>query len=199
MKPVSSAETSVTELDDGRVRYAIRHEIIEGVTPKMIVWFLKNMDGDVEIGGQRIARYRAWHPVDHVRLTYVRKAKDGSNMGPGSRMRIEEYFGADPKNKVNIVDDVERLDEGGFVHYARRAGHDVARMDYKFTETDKGTLYENSLTIGAPRGPLRRLINGPIVDVLFPRAKGVAWLTHNVEEVGNWQFFLPKLFKDVAR
>jgi hypothetical protein len=199
MKSLASAETSVSELDDGRVRYAIRHELLEGVTPKMIVWFLKHMDGDVELGGQRVPRYRAWHPIDHVRVTYVRKAKDGSNMGPGSAVHIEEFFGADPKNKVNIVDDVERLDEGGFTHGARHFGHDLVRMDYTFSETGKGTLYENALTIGAGSGPLRWLINGPIAGALFPRSKGIAWLKHNVEEVGNFQFFLPRLFGEANR
>lgn len=198
MKGVDTADLAVEELDDGRLRFSILHGVIEGVTPTMIVWFLKNMDGVIEVGGRTVPRYRAWHPRDHVAVAYVRRSRDGSNMGPGSRVRIQELFGADPANAVDVVEDVERLDEGGFVHGSRRAGHEVVRMEYTFDLTARGTLYRNSLTVGAPAGPLRAPLNHWILPRLFPREKGIAWQKHNVEEVGNWQFFLPRLYRDAV-
>jgi hypothetical protein len=52
------------------------------------------------------------------------------------------------------------------------------------------------MTIGrAGKGPLSRLINRIIQPIVFPRRKGVAWLKHNVEEVGNFQFFLPQMYE----
>jgi len=55
--------------------------------------------------------------------------------------------------------------------------------------------YVNSLTVGAPSGPLRWLINHGIVPRRFPPAMGEAWQRHNVEEVGSWQHFLPALHR----
>lgn len=196
MKALASADSEVRELDDGRVCFSLVHEVLEGVTPRMLVWWLKNMDGDIEIGGRTMSRYRAWHPVDHVKLTYVRKAENGDNMGPGSRVRIEEFFGAQPAYRVDIVDDVLRLDEGGFVHHGVAMGREIVRMEYRFSETGRGTLYENSLTVGMAPGLLSRTFNRVVRPRVFPLDKGQAWLKHNVEEVGNLQFFLPRLYRD---
>ena len=74
LKPVSSAATTVEVLGDGRTRYAIEHELLRGVSPAMIIWFLNHMEDLVELGGKRVQRYRAWHPRDHIRLTYLRPA-----------------------------------------------------------------------------------------------------------------------------
>ena len=43
---------------------------------------------------------------------------------------------------------------------------------------------------GAEGDPLNALL----VRAIFPVARGRAWLLHNVEEVGNWEHFLPQLF-----
>ena len=72
-------------------------------------------------------------------------------------------------------------------------------MDYSFTSVAGGTRYANSLTVGIDRPALLRpLVNQAIRPWLFPEDMGRAWLTHNVEEVGNFQFFLPALYAKVA-
>ncbi len=195
MKPLESAETSTERLPDGRMRWSIVHDILHGVTPQMLVWWFKHMDGDVEIAGTSIPRYRAWHPRDHVALTYVRKADDGSNMGPGSQMRIQEYFARNPEWYVDIVDDVIQLDERGFIHVHEVAGIEVARMEYTFERTPAGTLYRNCLVAGMTAPILRAPFNALIRPRLLSDAMGHAWLTHNVEEVGNLEHFLPELFE----
>lgn len=195
MKPLESAETSAEYLPDGRFRCSIVHDVLRDVTPAMIVWWLKHMDGDVEIGGRAIPRYRAWHPRDHVRVTYVRKAADGSNMGPGSRVRIQEYFGRNPAYRVDIVEDVLRLDEGGFIHAKRVAGVEVARMEYTFERVASGTRYENCLIGGTTAPLLRAPFNRLVRPRLLSDAMARAWLTHNVEEVGNLEHFLPALYE----
>ena len=106
MKPLDSADRSIDELDDGRLRFSLVHEIIEGVTPRMLVWWFKHLDGDVDVDGQTMSRYRAWHPIDHVRVTYVTRAENGDAMGPGSKVHIEEFFGARPEYKIDIIDEV---------------------------------------------------------------------------------------------
>jgi hypothetical protein len=71
----------------------------------------------------------------------------------------------------------------------------MARMSYRFSRVDGGTLYENELVVGA-RGRLGAV--NFISPVLFPEAKGQAWIVHNVEEVGSFEQFLPTLYDDEA-
>lgn len=194
MKTVDSAETAVQRLPDGRVRFAIRHEILSGVTPAMIVWWLQHMDGVVEIDGRAIPRYRAWHPRDHIAVTYLRPAFDGSNMGPGSIVRIQECFQRRPELAVDVTERVTRLDEGGFTHVNYRGGVEVARMEYTFEAVAGGTRYDNCLIVGMQAPVLRAVFNPAVRPRLFPDAMGHAWIQHNVEEVGNLQFFLPDLY-----
>jgi hypothetical protein len=193
MKPLESADTHVEVLPDGRRKYAIVHDVVRDVTPAMIVWWLKHMDGEVEIAGRVIPRYRAWHPRDHVSVRYARRAHDGSNMGPGSRVHIRESFGREARYRVDVVDDVLRLDEGGFVHVHRRAGVELVRMEYTFEAIPGGTRYRNFLIAGTGSRFLRPL--DALVARRFPDAMGRRWLLHNVEEVGNLERFLPALYE----
>jgi len=205
MKPLDSAESAKVErLPDGRLTCSIVHDVIRDVTPKMIVWWLKNMDGDIELtpgSGKRVARYRAWHPRDHVEVRYAKKADDGSNMGVGSRVHIQECFARNPEWQVNITDDVLRLDEGGFCHLRTVLGGtvEVFRIDYTFERTDQGTLYKNRLIAGTSRPGFRHLVNKLVRPREFSDEMGEAWLLHNVEEVGNLEFFLPKLYDEQHR
>jgi hypothetical protein len=56
-----------------------------------------------------------------------------------------------------------------------------------------GTFYKNSLTVGA-RGSLGKLINWMIRAFMFDEARGQTWINHNIEEVGNFESFLPQLY-----
>lgn len=66
-------------------------------------------------------------------------------------------------------------------------------MDYAFRETAEGTIYHNSLTVGA-RGVIGRLVNPLIRRFSFDETRGHAWIKHNIEEVGNFESFLPELY-----
>ena len=87
LKPLGSAQYGVESLDEGRLRYWIRHDIVRGVTPAMLAWWFAHLEGDVEIGGRRIDRYRAWHPYDHVHASYAWRCLDGS-VGAGAAIRL---------------------------------------------------------------------------------------------------------------
>jgi hypothetical protein len=192
MKPVESAERTEQELNDGRVRYAVRHEPIAGVTPRMLLWWFDNMAGNVEVGGRVIPRFRAWHPTDHVRMNYVTRGRNDHRMGPGSKFRTLEDRGQDARYRVDLVAEVQRLDEGGLTYVGRWFGVEVSRLECTFDATYRGTLVTSILTVGGPFGALGRTV----IPRVFSRSRGLAWQRHHVEEVGNWQFFLPKLFRD---
>ena len=194
MKAVDSARTEVRFLADGRLHLHIRHEVLRGVTPAMLVWWFQHLEGTMVLEGRSWPRYHVWHPVDHIAVRYVRRLPDGS-VGPGAKIHIQEAFGGNPNHLVDIVTTIERLDEGGFVHAPWIAGVRMASLEYTFTPTPDGTLYENSITIG-PENPIgRALVNRLVRPRLFPDDKARAWLRHNVEEVGNFEFFLPALYR----
>jgi len=193
-KPVESARSGLEILADGRLHCWIEHEVIRGVTPTMLVWWFKHLEGDVVVEGRRLPRYRVWHPRDHIAIEYSRRHPDGS-IGVGCVIHITEMLGANPDYLVDIHTEIVKLDEEGFAHRPRFHGLRFARMDYHFTATPVGTLYRNSLTVGAP-GRLGMLINPLIRRVGFDEARGRAWIKHNVEEVGNFESFLPRLYAE---
>ena len=193
MKPLSSAETEFRFLADGRLHLHIRHDVLHGVTPAMLVWWFKHLEGDIEIDGRRTPRYQIWHPVDHIAVRYARRCPDGT-VGPGARIHIREVFGGNPDYLVDIVTTIEKLDETGFVHGPRHLGVRLALLEYAFTRVAGGTFYENSITFGPDLPLLRPLFNGLLRPWVYPDHKARAWLRHNVEEVGNFEFFLPALY-----
>lgn len=193
MKPLESARTSVEMLDDGRMHLSIVHDVLHGVTPEMLVFWFKNMRGTLEVEGRSYPRYRVWHPLDHVEHRYVKTPPTGD--GVGSVFLIHEVFGRDPRNTINVLTDVTRLDEGGFAHRPRLHGlRGLVAMDYAFERVAGGTLYRNSLTVGIPVPRQLRSVNALALSRAFDEKHGRAWLKHNVEEVGNFEHFLPDLF-----
>lgn len=195
LKPLGSADCGAERLPDGRLSYWIRHDIVRGVTPRMLAWWFSHLEGDVVIAGQRVNRYRAWHPYDHVHASYARRRPDGS-VGPGAAIRLREYLGANTRYSVDTVSDIEKLDEEGFIHNPRVHGiGGLVRMEYRFTRVEEGTLYENRLLIGGAAG-WRRLVTPLVQRFAFDHAHGLAWLRHNVEEVGQFERFLPALYRE---
>lgn len=191
-KPLDSAKSGYEILADGRVHCWIEHEVLRGVTPRMLVWWFKHLDGDMLYEGQRVSRYRVWHPHDHLSIEYSRRNPDGS-IGVGCVIHLTEMFGANPAYLTDVHTEIVKLDEEGFAHRPRFHGLRLARMDYQFTRVSGGTLYRNSLTVGA-QGVAGRLVNWAIRRFVFDEARSRAWIKHNIEEVGNFESFLPELY-----
>ena len=195
LKPVSSADSGIEVLADGRRRFWIPHDIVKGVTPRMLAWWFAHLEGDIAIGPYRYNRYRVWHPLDHVHASYAWRRPDGS-VGPGAAIRLREVLGRDLHHIVNVTSPIEKLDEEGFIH--NPALHVIpgaapvpglARMEYTFTPTPTGTLYENSLTLGHGSWWGRAATR-----LFLPAGHGEIWIKHNVEEVGAFEEFLPALY-----
>ncbi|MDH5538422.1 MAG: hypothetical protein OEY03_03360 [Rhizobacter sp.] len=192
MKALATATTQMRTLADGRLYLHIRHDILRGVTPRMLVWWFSHLEGDIEVAGRRWPRYRVWHPVDHIAVRYVRRRPDGS-IGPGAQIHIREALGGRLEDLVDVVTTIEKLDETGFVHGLRLLGMEIMRLAYSFTPVAGGTLYENSIIFG-PDNMLRPSFNTVLRPRLLPDDRARAWLKHNVEEVGNFEHFLPGLY-----
>jgi hypothetical protein len=194
LKAFGSAACGHERLPDGRLSYWIVHDVVRGVTPKMLVWWFSHLEGEVVIAGRRINRYRAWHPYDHVHASYVRRRPDGT-IGPGASIRLREVLGANPAYGIDTITDIEKLDEEGYIHNPRLHGvSGLVRMEYRFTRVAEGTLYENRLLIGGTHG-WRRLVTPAVQRFGFDPAHGLAWLRHNIEEVGMFEHLLPPLYR----
>jgi hypothetical protein len=98
LKSADSAKAWVNELPDGRVQYCIEHQVIKGVSPAMIVWYLNHITDMTEVDGRSVQQYRLWHPIDHIALTYIKPATDGRNFGPGAQ-EIQRAFGHGPPGR----------------------------------------------------------------------------------------------------
>jgi hypothetical protein len=193
MKDLSTAKTELRTLADGRLYLHIRHDVLRGVTPPMLVWWFSNLEGDIAIGGRKWPRYQIWHPIDHVSIRYARRRPDGT-IGPGAQIHIREALGGRLDYFVDVVTTIEKLDQTGFVHGLRGLGRQMLRLEYLFTPVADGTIYENSITVGPDNWLLRPFFNAVIRPRVFSDDKARAWLKHNVEEVGNFEFFLPALY-----
>jgi len=191
-KPVESARSGIEILPDGRMKCWIEHQVIRGVTPKMLVWWFQHLEGDMEYAGKKLNRYRVWHPRDHIAIEYAKKNADGT-VGVGSVIHLTEMLGANPDYLVDVHTEIVRLDEGGFGHRPRVARLELAAMDYEFKAVPGGTQYNNSLVIGTEKF-FGAVVNPLVRQFAFDEARGRAWIKHNIEEVGNFEAFLPQLY-----
>jgi hypothetical protein len=115
--------------------------------------------------------------------------------GPGASIRLREVLGANPAYGIDTITDIEKLDEEGYIHNPRLHGvSGLVRMEYRFTRVAGGTLYENRLLIGGTHG-WRRLVTPAVQRFGFDPAHGLAWLRHNIEEVGMFEHLLPPLYR----
>lgn len=207
MKPLTSAKTNIKTLPSKQLELTITHDVIKGVTPQMLHWWFCRIDDTMDYNGQKYHRYRVWHPFDHIYYKDLSRAPDGTGSA-GTRRHIVEAFGANTRYLINIIDRVVALDDKGILLATEQAGISVgsgsllvpvplqlSSLEHQFFSEPHGTRYESRLLIGVDSKAGRLLIN-PVVRPLFigyEMAK--AWLKHNIEEVGNFEFFLPELYK----
>jgi hypothetical protein len=207
-KPLSSAATRMTRLPHGQLELVIKHDLLRGVTREMLAWWFCHIDGMMEYMGQVLPRYRVWHPRDHIFYRDLTHAADGTG-GVGTVRRIVEAFGGNPHYLVNIVDRVVKLDETGILLSTEQAGItlgalqtpllplgiEVATLQHDFIAAPGGTRYESRLVVGHDSFIGRFVLNRYALPwLVMSDDMGRAWLRHNVEEVGQFERFLPTLY-----
>ena len=68
-------------------------------------------------------------------------------------------------------------------------------LEHQFIPVSNGTRYESRLLIGVDSTIGKFFVNPVIRPLFIGYEMAQAWLKHNVEEVGNFEFFLPELYK----
>ena len=192
-RSLTSAETSFTVLEDGRLEIVVKHAVLKGVTPEMLHWWFGNIEGTMEYTGRIYPRYLVWHPLDHISFRVVQPAPDGT-VNAGARIRIVEAFGHDLNNLVDAIAIVEKRDLTGAAMVKRLLGMEVFRLENHFMLVDGGTTCTTRMVVGSASLLGRLLFNRTVRPRLFSNAKGKAWMKHQVEEMGNLEHFLPTLY-----
>ncbi len=92
---------------------------------------------------------------------------------------------------MDVVDRVEKLDETGIRLVQHVAGAILFQLEHTWSPGSDGTHYVSVLDVGA-----RSALLAPMNRILlrrFPDHMVRAWVTHNVEEVGQLEYLLPAL------
>jgi hypothetical protein len=150
------------------------------------------------------------HPVQR-RGSYIAQ-ENYPIWGRFPRRHIVEAFGADRRYLVNIVDRILHLDETGILLSTEHAGMGIGRsnllapvpfrfstLDYQFFAHPQGTRYEWRPLIGVDSAIGKHIVNRFVRPLFIGEEMARAWLKHNVEEVGNFENFLPALFRKFER
>jgi len=195
MMDISTAETSFGELDDGRLELRIKHDILHGVTPAMLVWWFQHIDGTMSYRGEEIPLYRIWHRRDHIRVRILKPAPNGApGFSEGAIIEINERT-IEPERFVTRV---AQMDMTGINLIAHKGPIQFGNLRHTFTETPEGTLYQSRLVIGSTIPVLGKILTAIVKKRIFTPEMGRAWFKHNIEEVGNFEFFLPGLYAEQA-
>lgn len=198
MKPLASAKTSFEITGKNIFDLRIEHDKIRGVTPKMLSWWFQHIGGTMQYEGSEYPRYLVWHPVDHIHWELAKKSPRG-DAGQGASFRIVEAFGGSMNQLVDSTEVVEKLDETGIRLVRRIGGAEVFSLQHDFHAAGNDTIYISRMVVGTDSFPMRYIFNTCVRPFVFSQAMGDAWLKHNIEEVGNFEFFLPQLYAEAAR
>jgi hypothetical protein len=193
MRKPDTARWSVSELPNNRVRLTIDHAPLPGITPEMLLWWFRNIGGDMPYADGVYPRYLVWHPLDHIAWELDRAAPDGQ-IGEGARFHIVETFGQDPTMLIDSIDRVEKLDATGIRLALRVAGAQVFQLEHTWSEGRGRTHYTSVFDLGG-RSRLLAPVNAYLRRRVFRPEMELAWIRHNIEEVGLLEHFLPALFE----
>lgn len=196
MKSWQDAELELT-YHRSHMILTIEHELLVGVTPEMLDWWFRHIGGEMEVDGRTYSRYRVWHPRDHIDWQLVEG--DPDRVGVGARFRIVEAFDRNPAWLVDSIERVTKLDETGIRLERHILGSEVFSLEHWFSPAEGGTRYRSRMELGADTAFGRLLFNRLLRPMVFSDLMGPAWLKHNVEEVGNFERFLPELHARAAR
>ncbi len=197
MRGPETARSSISYLPNKRLRLTIDHAPLAGITPDMLLWWFRNIGGDMAYADGVYPRYLVWHPLDHIAWELDRPAPDGE-IGEGARFHIVETFAQDPTMLIDSVDRVEKLDATGIRLALRVAGAQVFQLEHTWSQGRGRTHYTSVFDLGA-RSRLFAPVNAYLRRRVFRPGMEQAWIRHNIEEVGLLEHFLPTLFESEHR
>lgn len=73
--------------------------------------------------------------------------------------------------------------------------NEIFSMQHQFLKAEGGAGYYSTMQVGSESFMGKLFLNPIIKHFIFNKQMGKAWLKHNIEEVGNLEFFLPGLYE----
>jgi hypothetical protein len=194
LKNFDNAHSTVTHLPDGRTLFEVDHPPVRDVTAEMLSWWYGTYaDLTLEIDGDSYPAFLVSHPLDHISLSSEKAVKDGP-LKAGDFLHIQEAYQRNPKYALDERLEVVALEAQRFALKATRRGVTVADLEFRFEDGPDGAKFTNHLTVGVERGWLKSLVNRVMIPWIYYEDKNYAWVLHTVEEVGNFENFLPEIF-----
>ena len=204
MRSVDSARIYTGIRFDGRLEARIAHAPLRGVTSEMLVWWFENFaDGPdaieddlstrktARVGDQDVPLYWLWHPIDHFMVKVTKPGSKGATgLSEGARVMLKETI-LETQEIYGLIDGMNR--DG--VHLTLERGpFRVGDLRHTFVDTVDGLEYRSRLIAGSTLPGVGHLLNTVVQKKVFTPAMLECWLQHNVEEVGNFEHFLPALY-----
>lgn len=202
-KPASSAKwTDVSRSWKGTVLVQIEHDDIKNCTPEMICWWFHNLSrtttwNGVDFTGPEVTFYHLWHHRDHVQVTPLTDAPDGTkNHGflEGCNSKIEERFN-EFHFHVNTVMHTVTLNNEEFTFHITVGGVPVGHITHLYQKTEQGSSFYAETELGLQVPVVGWLFNWLILPFLYNKKDAENWVRHNVEETGRTEDILPVLYK----
>lgn len=197
-KPVSSAKwVDVSRDRAGRLRVAIEHDTISGVTPQMLRWWFENLARSTTWDGQgfdgpEISFYHLWHHRDHIAVTPVTGSTTG--FAQGGRTRIDEQFN-DYRDRISVEVVTDRLDDEEFTFTGTFLGRPVVRVVHLYAPEGDGSRFYAETVVGLEVPVLGALVNWLVVPWIYSKRTAARWIRHNIEETGRSEHVIPALYE----
>mmetsp|Transcript_18159 Transcript_18159/g.28344 ORF Transcript_18159/g.28344 Transcript_18159/m.28344 type:complete len:187 (+) Transcript_18159:1592-2152(+) len=156
-------------------------------------WYGIYADLTLEIDEDSYPAFLVSHPLDHISLNSEKAVPEGP-LQAGDFLNIKEAYQRNPKFSLDERLEVVALEEHRFALKATRRGVTVADLEFRFEDGPDGAKFTNHLTVGVESGWLKPLVNRVMIPWLYHEDKNYAWVLHTVEEIGNFENFLPEIF-----
>lgn len=201
-KTHSSAKwTDITRKSNGHILVQIDHDDIKGVTGEMIKWWFESLSGyttwnGVDFSGPEVSLYHLWHHRDHVAVTPLSNAPDGTiNHGfrGGADSRIEERFNEFHFHVYNRMR-TTTLTDREFTFDIMMGNKAVGHISHIYEPVEGGVSFYAETEVGMNGGFIATLINKLVIPHIYNTKDAEHWICHNIEETGRTQDILPILF-----
>ena len=198
MKRATECRFEQRELPGGRLALAIDHEPMPGVTAAMFRWWFEHIDGDSNFTNQGFTGpetpvYRLWHPHDHILVRWEKVNRDREGrISVGSILHVEETLGGKHPSKTRIW--VTRFDDAAFNFSLGNGAASFGEVRHLYSDSAAGLRLRTEMEFGVRWPLIGAWVNRLLRNKAFTPALIAAWVTHNVEECGETERFLPQLY-----
>tara|TARA_B100001093_G_scaffold30452_1_gene26392 strand:- start:1291 stop:1932 length:642 start_codon:yes stop_codon:yes gene_type:complete len=197
MKPKESAKSSFEFMADGGIKATIHHDLMKNLTVKHLRWWFENIDGTTTFNGEdfsglEINSYKLWHPHDHIKVRWKKKKLNSEGrIMPGSVISIKETFGGYLINEDAVI---SRFDNEEFNFDLKKLGIKVGELIHAYQEVDEGVKFKTEMIIKCEVFIIGKLLTWIAVKYIMHEKKIKAWMLHNIEESGESEKFIAKLY-----